>query len=109
MAATFSTSRSPVSYWPREGTAPLFAVPEPFRPPYSISILRTAEGTPVRIDGTPDPDRPESRRFLLRVEPDGTLSDLRGSLEKRNEFMKEIFNHGLRFTRFMASTLNPGN
>ena len=69
VAATFSTTRSPVQYWAREVAAPLFTVPEPFRPPYPV--LRTAEGIPVRADGTPDPDHPESRRFLLRVDPDG--------------------------------------
>ena len=71
VAASFSTSRSPVQYWARDVAAPLFTVPEPFRPPYSI--LRTVAGTPVRADGTPDPDHPEPRRFLLRVDPDGTV------------------------------------
>ncbi len=71
VAATFAASRSPVSYWAREVAAPLFTVPEPFRPPYPI--LRTAEGIPVRADGTADPDHPEPRRFLLRVDPDGTV------------------------------------
>ncbi len=69
VAATFTTTRSPVPYWAREVAAPLFTVPEPFRPPYSI--LRTAVGTPVLADGSPDPDHPASRRFLLRVDPDG--------------------------------------
>ena len=71
VAATFSTSRSPVQYWAREVPHPLFTVPEPFRPPYPV--LRTAEGRPVLADGTPDPDHPESRRFLLRVDPDGAV------------------------------------
>ncbi len=71
VAATFATARSPVQHWAKEVPQPLFTVPEPFRPPYSV--LRTAEGTPVLADGTPDPDHPEPRRFLLRVEPDGTL------------------------------------
>ena len=71
VAATFATTRSPVQYWARDVAAPLFTVPEPFRPPYSI--LRTAVGTPVRADGTPDPDHPASRRFLLRVEADGAV------------------------------------
>ena len=71
VAATFSTARSPVQYWAREVPQPLFTVPEPFRPPYSI--LRTAVGTPVRADGIPNPDHPEPRRFLLRVDPDGTV------------------------------------
>ena len=71
VAATFTTARSPVQYWAREVPQPLFTVPEPFRPPYSV--LRTAEGTPVLADGTPDPDHPDPRRFLLRVEPDGTV------------------------------------
>ncbi len=69
VAATFTTTRSPVQYWARDIAAPLFTVPEPFRPPYSI--LRTAVGTPVLADGSPDPDHPASRRFLLRVEADG--------------------------------------
>ena len=69
VAATFATSRSPVSYWAREVSAPLFTIPEPFWPPYPV--LRTAMGTPVRADGTPD--HPEPRRFLLRVDPDGTV------------------------------------
>ncbi len=71
VAATFAASRSPVLYWAREVAAPLFTVPEPFRPPYPV--LRTAEGIPVRADGSPDPDHPEPWRFLLRVDPDGTV------------------------------------
>ena len=71
VAATFATSRSPVQYWAREVPQPLFTVPEPFRPPYPV--LRTAEGIPVRADGSPDPDHPAPRRFLLRVDPDGTV------------------------------------
>ncbi len=71
VAATFSTSRSPVQYWAREVPPPLFTVPEGFRPPYSI--LRTVVGTPVLADGSPDPDQWEPRRFLLRVEPDGDV------------------------------------
>ena len=71
VAATFATSRSPVQHWAKEGTPPLFTVPEGFRPPYPV--LRTAEGTPVLADGAPDPDHPEPRRFLLRVDPDGTV------------------------------------
>ena len=50
---------------------PLFTIPEPFRPPYSIR--RTVEGTPVHADGTPDSARMAPHRFLLRVEPDGTV------------------------------------
>ena len=71
VAATFATACSPVQYWARDVAAPLFTVPEGFRPPYSI--LRTVEGHPVRADGTPDPDHPEPRRFLLRVDPDGDV------------------------------------
>ncbi len=71
VAAIFSATRSPVQYWAREVAAPLFTIPEPFRPPYPV--LRTAKGIPVRADGTPDPDHPEPRRFLLRVDPDGTV------------------------------------
>ena len=71
VAATFATSRSSVPYWAREVSAPLFTVPEPFRPPYPV--LRTAEGIPVRADGSPNPDHPEPRRFLLRVDPDGDV------------------------------------
>ena len=71
VVATFATSRSPVQHWAREVLHPLFTVPEPFRPPYPV--LRTAVGTPVHVNGTPDPNHPEPRRFLLRVEPDGTV------------------------------------
>ena len=71
VAASFATSRSSVTYWAREGAAPLFTVPEGFRPPYSV--LRTAEGRTVLADGTPAPDHPEPRRFLLRVDPDGAV------------------------------------
>ena len=71
VAATFATSRSPVAYWAREVAAPLFTVPEGFRPPYPV--LRSAEGTPVLADGAPDPDHPEPRRFLLRIDPNGTV------------------------------------
>ena len=71
VAATFATSRSPVQHWAREVPQPLFTVPEPFRPPYPV--LRTAEGMSVHVDGAPDPDHLEPRRFLLRVEPDGTV------------------------------------
>ena len=71
VAASFTTSRSPMPYATREVPQPLFTVPAPFRPPYSI--LRSAEGTPVLADGAPDPDHPEPRRFLLRVDPDGTV------------------------------------
>ena len=71
VTATLTVDRSPVQHWAREVPQPLFTVPEPFRPPYSV--LRTAEGTPVLADGTPDPDHPEPRRFLLRVDPDGAV------------------------------------
>ncbi len=71
VAATFATSRSAVQHWAKAVTEPLFTVPEGFRPPYAI--LRTAEGMLVLANGTPDPDHPEPRRFLLRVEPDGTV------------------------------------
>ena len=71
VAATIATTQSPVQYWAREVAAPLFTVPEGFRPPYPI--LRTAEGTPVLADGAPDPDHREPRRFLLRVDPDGAV------------------------------------
>ena len=71
VAATFSTTRSPVQYWAREVTVPMFTVPEPFRPPYPI--LRTVEGRPVHIDGAPDLEQTEIRRFLLRVDPDGAV------------------------------------
>ena len=71
VAATFAASRSPVAYWAREVPPPLFTVPESFRPPYPV--LRSAEGTPVLADGASDPDHPEPRRFLLRVDPDGTV------------------------------------
>ena len=71
VAATFSTSRSPVQHWAKEVPEPLFTVPEPFRPPYPV--LRTAEGTPVLANGTPAPDHPEPRRFLLRFDPDGAV------------------------------------
>ena len=71
VTATLTVARSPVQHWAREVPQPLFTVPEPFRPPYSV--LRTAEGTPVLADGTPDPDHPEPRRFLLRVDPDGAV------------------------------------
>ena len=60
-----------MQYWAREVTASLFTVPEPFRPPYPV--LRTAEGGTVRADGTPNPDHPEPRRCLPRVDPDGTV------------------------------------
>ncbi len=69
VAATFSTSRSPVEHWERAMSLPLFTVPAPFRPSYPI--LRTVEGRPVHADGTPDPVRTSPRRFLLRVDPDG--------------------------------------
>ena len=71
VAATFATSRVQYGTGEREVAAPLFTVPEPFRPPYPI--LRTVVGTPVRVDGTLDPDHPKPRRFLLRVDPDGTV------------------------------------
>ena len=71
VAATFATTRSPVQYWARDVAAPLFTVPDGFRPPYPI--LRTVEGRPVLADGTPNPDHPEPRRFLLRVDPDGAV------------------------------------
>ena len=71
VVATFATTQSPVPYWAREVAAPLFTVPEGFRPPYPI--LRTAEGTPVLADGAPDPDHREPCRFLLRVDPDGAV------------------------------------
>lgn len=47
-------------------------------------------------------DLPNLERYFL-------LSDLRGSREARDDFMEEIFNHGLRITRFTASAPNPGN
>ena len=71
VAATFSTTRSPVQSWARDVAEPLFTVPEPFRPPYPV--LRTAEGRPMRADGTRAPGHSEPRRFLLRVDPDGAV------------------------------------
>ena len=65
VTATFSTSRSAVPAWTREGTAPLFTVPPAFRPPYPI--LLTVVGQPVRADGNLDPDRRIPHRFLLQV------------------------------------------
>ena len=47
-------------------------------------------------------DLPNLERCLL-------LSDLRGTPEKRDVFMGEIFNHGLRITRFMVSAPNSKN
>ena len=69
VAATLSTSRSPVEHWARMGLQPLFTVPEPFRPSYPV--LRTVEGRPVHADGTPDAARTAPHHFLLRVDPDG--------------------------------------
>ncbi len=69
VTAIVTVDRSPVPARGGAAPAPLFRVPVPFRPPYPI--LRSAQGTPVLADGTPDPDSPELRRFLLQVEPDG--------------------------------------
>ena len=71
VVANLFTSRSPVQYRAREVATPLFTVPVPFRPPYPI--LRTAEGIPVRNDSTLASDLPELRRFLLRVDTDGSV------------------------------------
>ena len=69
VTATLTVARAPGPARDGAAPAPLFRVPPPFRPPYPI--LRSAQGTPVLADGVPDPDHPEPRRFLLRVEPDG--------------------------------------
>ena len=69
--ATIATTGSPVQHWAKAVTEPLFTVSPAFRPPYPI--LRTVEGRPVTRTGDPDPDHPEPRRFLLRVDPDGTV------------------------------------
>ncbi len=71
VAATLSTTHSPVQHGAREVTFPLFTVPAAFRPPFPI--LRTGEGRPMRADGTPDPEQTAFRRFLLRVNPDGVV------------------------------------
>ncbi len=71
VVARFTTSRSPVQYWARGVPQLLFTLPEPFRPPYSV--LRTATGIPVLADGTPDPTRTETVRFLMRLDPDGSV------------------------------------
>ena len=64
VAATFSTSGSPVEHWVRRTMPqPLFTIPEPFRPPRPV--WRFVEGTPVRADGTPDPVRLAPHRFTV--------------------------------------------
>ncbi len=106
VASTFSTTRSPVQYWARDVAAPLFTVPEPFRPPYSV--LRTVEGIPVRADGTPDPDHPEPRRFLLRVDPDGTVhyvDDAQVEGEDRQAYCLNLV--GLRGVGIGTGSLRP--
>ena len=71
VTATFRTTRSPVQYWARAGSAPLFTVPPAFRPPYPI--IRTVEGQPMTRAGDPDPASTAPRRFRLQVNPDGTV------------------------------------
>ncbi len=70
VAATFTTTRSPVTDSRREAPL-LFTVPERFRPPFPI--LRLAEGQPVQADGSPVSDPPISRSFLLQIDPDGAV------------------------------------
>lgn len=56
--------------------------------------------TPAMRQGLDDMDN---------FEMDFLLNDLRSSQAERSRFMEEIFNHGLRITRFTASAPNPGN
>ena len=81
VAATFTTTRSPVQYWARQHAEPLFYVPPDYRPP--VPVIREVDGHHVLIDGTPDPAQPNPRRFQLKVDPDGAVryvgnSDLEG-------------------------------
>ncbi len=71
VVATLTSTRSPVPDWAREATPPLFTVPEAFRPPFAI--LRLVEGRPVQEDGSPFPDSPAPRSFLLQIDPDGAV------------------------------------
>ena len=71
VVATLTSTRSPVPDWARETTPPLFTVPEAFRPPFAI--LRLVEGRPVQKDGSPFPDSPVPRLFLLQIDPDGAV------------------------------------
>ncbi len=71
VAVTLTTTRSPVRDWGPEPTQPLFTVPEAFRPPFPI--LRLVEGQPVQADGTPYPNPPVPRSFLLQVDADGAV------------------------------------
>ena len=72
--ASITTTRSPVQYWAREVTVPLFIVPPAFRPPFPV--IRTVKGQPVHADGTP------SQGYFLRgnrwVRPDRRTRPVRG-------------------------------
>ncbi len=69
-AVLFAT-RSSLQFWTHQTGQPLFRVPEPFRPPFAI--LRTVQGQPVRADGSPYPNPPVPRSFLLQIDPDGAV------------------------------------
>lgn len=71
VAATLTTARSPVRDWGRDPQAPLFTVPEGFRPPFSI--VRLVVGHPVQADGTPFLYPPAPRSFLLQIDADGAV------------------------------------
>lgn len=69
--ASITTTRSPVQYWAREVTVPLFIVPPAFRPPFPV--IRTVKGQPVHADGTPDLEATAPHHFLLQINPDGAV------------------------------------
>ncbi len=71
VTAVLATTRSPLQFWTHQTAQPLFRVPEAFRPPFAI--LRTVQGQPVRADGSPYPNPPVPRSFLLQIDPDGTV------------------------------------
>ena len=68
VTATFTATHPP---GPQAGRAPLLVVPPPFRPPYAIQ--RTVEGPGGPTYGSPEPDLPTFPRFLLQVNPDGSV------------------------------------
>ncbi len=73
VSARLSSSSSPVQYYARVHPAPLFTVPEGYRP--AVTVTRTVVGTAVHADGTDTEARTE-HVFRVRISPDGDVTYL---------------------------------
>ena len=71
VSARLSSSRSPVQHYARVHPAPLFTVPEGFRP--AVTVTRAVVGTAVHADGSDTEARTE-HVFRVRISPAGDVT-----------------------------------